>query len=109
MARAYKNLGTALIARGNVQDGFEALSQAFSLSPDVFDQSGAVTAGMSAERLAQQYFYLAKLSAASGDVDAALAFLGRAREVGYDAVAAVRNDPDFAQVESDERFAALNW
>jgi len=109
MARAYKNLGTALIARGNIQDGFEALGRAFSLSPEVFDQSGSVTAGMSAERLAQQYLYLAKLSASAGDVDTALAFLGRAREVGYDDVASVRNDPAFAKVKSDDRFAALDW
>jgi hypothetical protein len=64
---------------------------------------------MEPARLALQYFYMAKLSAAAGNVDAALEFLKQARDLGYDDRAALHRDPAFAKVKRDERFAALGW
>jgi tetratricopeptide (TPR) repeat protein len=110
LAGAHKNLGIALIGLGDTREGFEALSRAFAVAPELFGTSTAVVrSGMDPDRLALQYYYMAKLSAAAGKVDAALEFLRQARDLGYDDVATLNRDPDFKDVKSDARFAALGW
>jgi predicted negative regulator of RcsB-dependent stress response len=52
-------------------------------------------------------FYLAKVLAAHGQLDAAFEFLGRAKDAGFSDFARVAADPDFAALVKDPRYERL--
>jgi len=106
LAAAWKNLGSAYLGLERSTEAFEAYQEAFRLDPTVVENQaqGLPIGGVDA---AEQWFLLAKLLAANGHVDAALEFLGRARDVGFDDLDRVRQDPDFQAVVEDARFEVL--
>ncbi|MCG6924526.1 MAG: tetratricopeptide repeat protein, partial [Acidobacteria bacterium] len=106
LAAAWKNLGSAYIGLERPKEAFEAYQEAFRLDPTVVENQaqGLPIGGVDA---AEQWFLLAKLLAANGHVDAALEFLGRARDAGFDDVDRVRADPDFLPLLEDPRLEAL--
>jgi hypothetical protein len=57
--------------------------------------------------MALQYYYIARLCASKGRVDAALGYLGKARTLGFHDFGRVRRDPDFKAVVSQSAFAIL--
>lgn len=102
----FKNLGAAWLGRGDVEKALEAWNEALRLDPVVFAaESEGVPAGT--VDLVQKYFLVAKLLAARGDVEKALEFLTRARELGFRDFAKVEGDPDFAGVVKDQRWVAM--
>ena len=78
------------------------------LDPAVFDDAGSPAITAPGLDVGTKYFYLAKLNAANGRVDAALELLARARAAGFVGFDKVRRDPDFNAVVGDARFAAVN-
>jgi tetratricopeptide (TPR) repeat protein len=102
----YRNVGTAWLARGDVQKALEAWGEAYRLDPASFDgpSDGVPAGGVTPMR---QYHLLAKLVAARGNVDEAIAFLTKARAHGFSDFGAVERDPDFAAVVKDARYAAI--
>jgi hypothetical protein len=106
LATSWKNLGSAYLALERPEDAFEAYQEAFRIDPTIVETQGLGTPGVGVDA-AMQRFYLAKLLAANGHVDAALEFLRRAREAGFADFERVRNDPDFEKVVKDARFEVL--
>jgi hypothetical protein len=76
------------------------------LDPTILESQGPAipAAGIDA---ATQSYYLAKLLAANGQVDAAIEFLRRAKEAGFRDFARVASDPDFRAVVADPRYKEL--
>jgi tetratricopeptide (TPR) repeat protein len=97
LATAWKNLGSAYLALSQFEQAFEALQEAFRLDPTILESQGAAVpaAGIDA---ATEYFYIAKLLASNGHLDAALDYLRRAKSAGF---------RDFDRVASDKAFHAL--
>jgi tetratricopeptide (TPR) repeat protein len=106
-AVAFKNMGSAYLARNEVEKGLAAYGEALRLDPAVFDETGSPAIAVPGLDVGTKYFYLAKLSAASGNVDAALELLARARSAGFVEFDKVRRDPDFKAVVGDARFATV--
>jgi tetratricopeptide (TPR) repeat protein len=106
LATPWKNLGNAYLALKKPKEAFEAYQEAFRLDPTVIEAQGAAVPAVGIDA-AMQRFYIAKLLAANGHVDAALEFLVRAREAGFDDLDRVRQDPDFQAVVGDARFEVL--
>jgi len=106
LAAAWKNLGSALLGLERPKEAFEAYQEAFRLDPTVVENQaqGLPVSGVDA---AEQWFLLAKLLASNGYVDAALEFLSRARDVGFNDLDRVRADPDFLPLLEDPRLEAL--
>jgi len=106
LATPWKNLGNAYLALEQPEEAFEAYQEAFRLDPTIVDESqgGGIPAGVDA---ATQGFYLAKLLAQHGLIDASLDLLRRARDAGFTDFDRVKSDPDFTAVVADPRFAAL--
>jgi len=105
LATPWKNLGNAYLALERPEEAFEAYQEAFRLDPTIVESEGAgIPAGVDA---ATQGFYLAKLLAQHGLIDASLDLLRRARDAGFDDFERVKSDPDFAAVVADPRFADL--
>jgi tetratricopeptide (TPR) repeat protein len=104
-AVVFRNLGQAWLALDDVEKTLQAWSQALRLDPTALTsgEGDAILAGQI--DLARKYYIYAKLVAAGGDVDNALELLGVAREHGFDDLASVEGDPDFASVVQDPRWA----
>jgi hypothetical protein len=106
LATPWKNLGNAYLALERPEEAFEAYQEAFRLDPTIVETQGLAIPAVGVDA-AMQRFYIAKLLAANGHVDAALEFLVRAREAGFTDFDRVRNDPSFESVTTDARFAVL--
>jgi Flp pilus assembly protein TadD len=102
----HKNLGAAWLARGDAEKALEAWTEAFRLDPAAFEKDaiGVPTTGAT---LARQHYLYAKLLAARGDTEKALAFLAKAHAEGFNDFAKVERDQDFVGLIADPRYAAL--
>lgn len=94
-AAAYKNMGTAYFAQGRFEEGYQALQAAFRLDPTVLEAGSALGILATDMGAAVQYFYFAKLSAAYGQMDAAIDFLKKAVARGFKDCDRITQDPDF--------------
>lgn len=101
----FMNLGQAWLALEDVEKTLAAWSQAMRLDPTVLMSGNGSSILAGQIDLARKYYIYAKLVAADGDVDNALELLGVAREHGFDDLASVERDPDFASVVQDPRWA----
>jgi tetratricopeptide (TPR) repeat protein len=103
----FKNLGSAWLARGHVEKALEAWSEALRLDPAALE---AATIGVSASSgisLARQFYLYAKLLAARGETERALAYLAKAQAAGFSEFAKLERDRDFAAIVNDPRYAGL--
>lgn len=108
MAVAHRNMGVAFFAMGRVNEGLAAYRRAFVLDPAIFDSVPGISFTAPGAQPVMQYYYFAKVSAASGKVDEALGYLKKARELGFRSFGKIRADPDFKLVVSDPRFPELS-
>jgi tetratricopeptide (TPR) repeat protein len=106
VANFWKNLGSGYLSTGREADALEAYREAFRLDPTIFERQPVAVeaAGVDA---ASHGFLMAKVLAAGGQRDAALAYLRRARDAGFRDFARVESDPDFRSVLADPRFESL--
>jgi Tfp pilus assembly protein PilF len=106
LATPWKNLGNAFLALGQVDDAFVAYQEAFRLNPTVLQNQdqGVPAAGIDA---ATQAYYIAKMLAQTGQKDAAIEFLRRAREFGFRDFGKVAADADFRTVVADPRYKEI--
>lgn len=107
LASAHKNLASALIAIGDYDGALAEYQQVYRLDPEsVTVAQGAESGAVPGDR-GLESFFLAKLCAANGQVDAALGYLAKARAGGFRDFKRVARDPDFKVVVKDARYAAL--
>jgi tetratricopeptide (TPR) repeat protein len=102
----HKNLGSAWLARGDVGKALEAWTEALRLDPVSFE-SDAVKVPAAGLDFARQCYLVAKVFAARGDVERALAYLVKAQAAGFTDFGRLERDRDFAAVLGDPRYAAL--
>lgn len=109
-ASFHNNLAAALMDANQAERAISEYRKAFQLDPSFFER--AARNGVSAhlgtpQDRAQFSFVMARLFAASGDLDRTLHFLRSAIEDGYPKIDDVYRDKEFAQVVKDERFLAM--
>ncbi len=110
-ASFYANLGNAHFAQKDFEKAALAFQQAIALDPRVLDRRSNLP-GASAQLPNPQdeatfSFVLAKIFSKQGDLDRALQHLRMAMEDGYPDIAKVYQEPDFAPLRKDPRFAQL--
>jgi tetratricopeptide (TPR) repeat protein len=103
----YKNLGLAWLAQDRVEEALTAWSRALGLDPAILTAADPESIPAGESNLGRQYYLYAKLVAARGDVATALELLGTARDHGFRDFGAAAQDPDFASVVEDPRWASL--
>jgi tetratricopeptide (TPR) repeat protein len=102
-----RNLGACLFALERWDEGVAIYQQALALRPDLFEPqpSGAGTSiQMNQQQTAFMNFYLAKIFALRGDNDAALSFLQKAVDYGFDNAKMLQAEDAFKGLVADERF-----
>ena len=108
MSTTAKNMGTAYLAMGKIDQAYAAYDIAYKLDPAIFETARETGFAAPGGNVGMQYFYVAKLNARAGRLDAALDFLARAQAAGFRDFDKVRNDPVFKAVVADARFAKLS-
>jgi len=109
-ASFHNNLASAYIGAKQFDRGVAEYRRAFELDPDFYQHSAenGISARMDTPGDRAQFsFIMARLFAASGDLDRTLHFLRAAMEEGYPKIEEVYRDKEFATVRNDERFVAL--
>jgi tetratricopeptide (TPR) repeat protein len=102
----YKNLGTAWLARGDVDKALAAWSEGIRLDPAGFEKAGVSVASADFD-LARQYYLYAKLVAARGEIEKAFDYLKKAHAAGFNDFTKLERDRDFATLIGDPRYATL--
>jgi tetratricopeptide (TPR) repeat protein len=109
-ASFHSNLGTVYVEQKQFDKGMLEYAKAYQLDPDVFERSSrtGISARMSSpEDRARYFFMLAKLYAASGDLDKSLLCLKKSLEDGFSDIDKVYKDAEFASLRKDQRFQEL--
>jgi tetratricopeptide (TPR) repeat protein len=109
-ASFHNNLAAAFMDSKQFERGLAEYRKAFELDPAFFEHASrnGISAHMnSPQDRAQFSFVMARLFAASGDLDRALHFLRSAIEDGYPKIDEVYREKEFARVVQDERFVEL--
>lgn len=102
-----RNMGACLFALERWEEGILAYQQALALKPDLFEPQpgGAGTAiQMNQQQSGLMNFYLAKVFALQGNTDAAISFLFKAVESGFEDLKLLQSEDAFKRLVADERF-----
>lgn len=102
------NLANTCFTNNMMAEGMEAIRKIFRQDPGFFarNQDG-VPVGISSVKLAEQYYYIAKLFVQAGDQEKALLFLEKSISAGFGNLGQIRGDQDFAPLRDDARFQSL--
>jgi tetratricopeptide (TPR) repeat protein len=106
-AASYRNLGAAWAAKGDLDKAFAAWSEAYKVDPNFVETPGVAVSAAGGLSAAQQCYLFAKLFAARGRTEEALAYVQKARALGFNDFAQLERDRDFATLVADPRYAAL--
>lgn len=107
-ATAFHNMGAAYFSIEKYEDGYKAYQEAFRLDPSILERtSTGGTVKTTGGNQAKQNFYLAKIYAASGNLERAITYLQKAHESGFKDFEQLEKDPAFEKVILDERYKIL--
>jgi len=104
MPSVHSNLGYAYFGQKRYEEALQALQRALELDPQVFERShhtGSLLQDRSVADRGLFHFFLAKSFATTGNAERCAHYLRRARDEGYNGLAAARTDPAFAGVLDD--------
>jgi tetratricopeptide (TPR) repeat protein len=107
IAAFHRNLGTALLALSRFGECYAAFRHALELNPTILDIGSNISVATPTANALTHYYFMAKICAEAGRVDAAIEFLEKARAAGFIDFKKVRRDPDFKSVVADARFKRL--
>lgn len=102
----YSNLGYAFFMQKKYEEAMQAFGRAIELDPGIFDRRGGSGPGsLLQDRSVTDrnvfYFFLAKTFAAAGNAERVAFYLRKARDEGFQNMAAIEKDPAFAGVLKD--------
>ena len=107
-ASAYKNLGTEYFARRKYGKGSEMYAVAMKIDPTIFIRSHSIDVSQfDRDLLAEMNYFLAELCAEHGQMNAALAYLDKAVNYGFNDARRLYNDRALASVREMPGFEGL--
>lgn len=108
-APAHVNLAEVWMGLHQVNRAMTEYARALELDADVLssDQEGLVGLYKTPEQRAMVSYLIAKLYMRRGNIDGALDYLGRAKELNYRGLDKVYSDPDFKALWNDPRLAKI--
>ena len=108
-APTHVNLAEAWIGLGQVDRGMTEYARALEIDADILSssQDGIIAQIRTPEQQARISYLIAKSYMKRGNIEGALDYLGRARDLHYPDLAKVYDDPDFLALLSDPRLAKI--
>jgi hypothetical protein len=104
-ALAHRNLATAHLDRAELDDAFREYREAYRARHTSLESSD--TASVPARDPGLQHYVFAKVYAAEGEIENALASLKKARDAGFRDLERIRDDVEFRPYLDDPRFGVL--
>jgi tetratricopeptide (TPR) repeat protein len=105
VAPFFRNLGYAYFSDKKYDQAFDAFHQALAIDPQVFENSGrgfgTVLQQVSVQEKGAFFYFLAKSFASMSNGERCAFYLRKARDEGYQNLAAAKTDPAFAPVLKD--------
>jgi tetratricopeptide (TPR) repeat protein len=102
---AQRNLATAYLDRDDLDKAFREYREAYRARRAILDAEGA--AGVAARDPGLQHYVFAKVYAAEGEIESALASLKKAKDAGFHDLERIREDAEFKPFLTDPRLVAL--
>jgi tetratricopeptide (TPR) repeat protein len=103
-ASFHLNLGSLYLEKKKRDSAMAEWRKAFALDPNVFTKRGIANVSSGGSSLMERYFFLARIMAASGNLEAALENLKLAFNNGYTNIEEINKNPDFDFIRNDQRF-----
>lgn len=110
VAATHVNLAEAWMGQHKVDRAMTEYARALELDPDILDSAtneGMVAQISTPEQRALISFLIARAYARRGNVEQALVYLQRAKELHYSNLASVYTEPEFAGLWKDARLTAI--
>jgi tetratricopeptide (TPR) repeat protein len=103
-AAFHLNLGSLYLERKKRDKAMAEWRKSFALDPNIFSKRNVANVSTSGISLTERYFFLARIMAASGNLEAAIENLKLAFNNGYANIEEINKSPDFDLIRNDERF-----
>jgi tetratricopeptide (TPR) repeat protein len=103
-ASFHLNLGSLYLEKKKRDKAMEEWRKSFALDPEVFTRRGVANLPTSGSSLMERYFFLARIMAASGNLELAIENLKLAFNNGFTDIGEIKKSPDFDLIRNDERF-----
>jgi tetratricopeptide (TPR) repeat protein len=103
-ASFHMNMSSIHLERKRYDKAKAEWRRGLSLDPDVLSKNVSVSLMSDSATMIQRQYFLARMSASSGDVEEAIKHLELAINNGFTDIDSIRNDPEFDQIRKDQRF-----
>lgn len=103
-ATFHLNLGSLYLEKKKRDRAMIEWRKSLALDPDVFTKRGIAKLSSSGSSLMERYLFLARIMAASGNLEAAIENLKLAFNNGFNNIEEINKSPDFNLIRNDERF-----
>jgi tetratricopeptide (TPR) repeat protein len=100
----HRNLGSLYLDRKKKDKALAEWRKCLAIDPDIFSKPSAISLSSSGGSMIERYFFMARILAASGNVDAAIENLKLAITQGFTDIESINKQPDFDAVRNDDRF-----
>ena len=103
-AAFHLNLGSLYLEKKKRDSAMAEWRKSFALDPNIFTRRNIANVSSAGSSLMEKYYFLARIMAASGNLEAALENLKLAFNNGYTNIEDINKNPDFDSIRNDQRF-----
>jgi tetratricopeptide (TPR) repeat protein len=103
-ASFHMNLGSLYLERKNRDKAMAEWRKSLALDPDIFSKRNIASLSSSGSSFMERCFFVARLMAASGNLESAIQNLKLAFNNGFTNIEEINKNPDFDLIRKDERF-----
>ena len=103
-AAFHLNLGSLYLEKKKRDRAMAEWRKSFALDPGIFTRRNIANVSSSGSSLMERYFFLARIMAASGNLEAAIDNLKLAFNNGFTNIEEINKNPDFDLIRNDSRF-----
>jgi tetratricopeptide (TPR) repeat protein len=103
-AAFHLNLGSLYLEKKKRDSAMAEWRKSFALDPSIFTRRNIANVSSSGSSLMERYFFLARIMAASENLEAAIENLKLAFNNGFNNIEEINKNPDFDLIRNDKRF-----
>lgn len=101
------SLGSLCLLQGKSDEGMRYLRAGVQLDPEYLERNKAFIAGLPSKTTAEMNFAFAEIFAAAGNIETTVAYLNKAKWLGFNDWSRIVKDGEFDKVRDDRRIQAF--
>ncbi len=103
-ASFHMNMGSLHLEKRRRDKAMAEWRKGLALDPNIFSKTTSISLIGGSTNAKERYYFMARLKASTGNVEAVIEDLKLAIKEGFDDVDWIRKEPDFDRIRNDERF-----